>query len=53
MITSVKYLAYHQHTVKAQYFLALLFFYDVSWNCVALDRTMAMRGKKILEWLGW
>ena len=45
MVTNVKYLAEHPAHSKGSVILSFaIIFYDISWNRVPLDRTMAMRG---------
>lgn len=53
MVTNVKYLAEHPAHSKGSVILSFaIIFYDISWNRVPLDRTMAMRGG-VGEEVGW
>lgn len=53
MVTNVKYLAEHPAHSKGSVILSFaIIFYDISWNRVPLDRTMAMRGEGGKYWNG-
>lgn len=48
MVTNVKYLAEHPAHSKGSVILSFaIIFYDISWNRVPLDRTMAMWGEGV------